>query len=421
MKYDLIIIGAGASGLAAAYKAADSMQKLNILVLEKEAIAGRKLSAAGNGKCNLTNQAFSASCYHSEDTDLMNEWVTFHSYEEIPSFFNELGIMLYQNNGYYYPVSNQGKQVTNLLFKKCKNLGVTFSFETRVIKVEDGHSKQNSLYKVEAIKDNEKVVFETRYLLLALGGKAAPKLGGSNDGYSIAEQLKLKKKTVYPVLSPIHVEDKALSVTKGVRIDAVVTLKGKDDFLVKESGQVQFNEKSLSGIVIMNLSSFLNGWKDKDYGECLYLDVLPNIDWNSLKEFMEKQKKRFPEESVRMLLSGMFPEPFVRYILKRVRLEESLQLKDLTEKGINRLTSNLKKLGFTPVYQEDFDKAQAAGGGIALHEVDIQTFECKRFKNLYITGELLDVDGKCGGYNITFAMLSGIEAASNIVRKCQND
>lgn len=421
MRYDFVIIGAGSAGLAAAYKVAGKTQKLNILVLEKEAMAGRKLSAAGNGKCNLTNHHFNASCYHSEDTDLMNEWIGIHSYEEIPSFFDELGIMLYENNGYYYPVSNQGKQVTNLLYEKSKSLGVNFSFETRVTKVEYLNTGNDRIYKIEAIKNNETLVFETRYLMLALGGKASPKLGGSTDGYLFADMLKLKKKPIYPVLSPLYVEDKALSVAKGVRINAVVTLKGDNDITIKEAGQVQFNENSLSGIVIMNLSSYFNVWKKQNCGECLHLDVLPNIDWNSLKEFLEKQKKQFPKETVRMLLNGILPDNFVRYILKRVRLEEDLILKDLTGKGINRLTSMLKKLTFTPVYQEDFDKAQATGGGIALSEVNIKTFECKRIKNLYIVGELLDVYGKCGGYNITFAMLSGIAAASDIVRKCQND
>lgn len=417
MKYDLIIIGAGASGLAAAYKAASETQKLNILVLEKETTIGRKLSAAGNGKCNLTNRFFDVSCYHSGDMEQVAEWVNMHSYEEIPSFFYGLGIMSYENNGYYYPVSNQGKQVTNLLFEKSKALGVTFSLETKVMKVE---SMKNG-YHLEALKNNKTVDFETQYLLFAVGGKAAPKLGGTADGYLFADMLKLKKNPVYPVLSPLYVEDKALAIAKGVRLDAVVTLKGNDDIVLKEAGQVQFNEKSLSGIVIMNLSSYFNAWNKQDMEECLYLDVLPHIAWNSLKEFIEKQKQQFPNETVRMLLNGILPDSFVRYILKRVRLEEELILKDLTEKGINRLTSTLKKLTFTPVYQEDYDKAQATGGGIAFNEVDVQTFECKRLTNLYITGELLDVNGKCGGYNITFAILSGIEAALDIVRKSQND
>lgn len=417
MNYDLIIVGGGASGLAAAFKTAKLKKKLHILVIEKEAVLGRKLSAAGNGKCNVTNQEFSASCYHSEDTDLMKEWVAMHSYKEIPSFFDELGIMLYENNGYYYPVSNQGKQVTNLLYEKCRQLGVTFSFGTKVTKVE----VYDYFYKIEAVSVEKTAVFNAKYVIMATGGKASPKLGGSSDGYIFGKQLNLAQRAVYPVLSPIYVNDTFVSIAKGVRIDAVVTLKVSDNLILKEAGQVQFNEKSLSGIVIMNCSSFFYAWKKDNLQDSLCLDVLPNIDWNSLKDYIILQKTKFPEETVDIMLNGMLNTNFIKYILKRIRLDKDVILKDLTEKQINRITSSLKKLTFTPIQKEDYDKAQATGGGVALSEVDIQTFECKKYKNLYITGELLDVNGKCGGYNITFAMLSGIAAALDIVRKNQND
>lgn len=421
MIYDIIIIGAGASGLAAAYKAASFGKKLNILVLEKEAVPGRKLSAAGNGKCNLTNMDFQASCYHSETVSFAEEWTRLHSYEEMLSFFDELGIMLYQNNGYYYPVSNQGKQVTGLLYEKSLALGVTFYLQTRVTNLEFCLSEKNPYYKVDAVKENEKLSFKARHLILAAGGMAAPKLGGCRDGYALGNHLNLKQKPVYPVLSPIYVEDSLLSLAKGVRLDAMVTLRGKGDFVIKEAGQVQINEDSLSGIVIMNLSCYLNTWKKEECTDCLSIDVLPGIDWNSLKDFILSQKERFPDETIRTLLRGMLPDNFIKYILKRIRLDETICLKDLTEKQLNRLTSALKKLTFTPLYHEDFNKAQATGGGILLSEVDTKSFECKNYKKLYITGEVLDVNGKCGGYNISFAMLSGIEAASDIVRKCQND
>lgn len=421
MIYDIIIIGAGASGLAAAYKAIRAENKLNILVLEKEAVPGRKLSAAGNGKCNLTNMNFDVSCYHSEATAFIEEWTNLHSYTEILSFFDELGIMLYQNNGYYYPVSNQGKQITSLLYEKSIALGVTFFLQTKVTNLEPCLSEKNPCYKVDAVKENEKLSFKTRHLILATGGMAAPKLGGCMDGYQFGKMLKLKQKSIYPVLSPIYIEDSALALAKGVRLDAMVTLRGRDNFVIKEAGQIQFNENSLSGIVIMNLSCYLNAWKKEDKTDCMSIDVLPGMDWNSLKDFILSQKTRFPNETLRMLLRGMLPDNFTKYILKRIRLDETICLKDITEKQLNRLTSSLKKLSFTPLYHEDFNKAQATGGGILLSEVDTKSFECKNYKKLYITGELLDVNGKCGGYNITFAMLSGIAAALDIVRKNQND
>lgn len=418
MKYDIIIVGAGASGLAAAYQAAVLRPQLNILVLEKESFPGRKLSAAGNGKCNLTNMEFHPDCYHSQNRTFIKEWVLEHSYEEIPAFFNTLGVLLYQKNGYYYPVSNQGKQVTSLLYEKSRILGVDYAFHTRVTGIQPVLTGQQPFYQINAVSKNQaQVSFQTSHLILAAGGAAAPKLGGCRDGYALAEKLKLKCNPVYPVLSPVYVDDALLSLTKGVRLDGTVTLNRKDGTTIKESGQIQFNEKSLSGIVIMNLSCYLNTLSDEERKGYLHIDVIPEVSWNGLKEFILSQIQVFPDEPMELMLNGILPNPFVRYIIKRLKFNENLKLRDVTEKQINRLTSALKKLEFTPVFKEDFDKAQVTGGGVALEEIEKDSFSCKKYKNLYITGELLDVNGKCGGYNLTFAILSGIQAVEDIISR----
>ena len=418
MKFDMIIAGAGASGLAAAYQAAVLQPKLNILVLEKEKVPGRKLSAAGNGKCNLTNMEFTSDCYHSGNRKVMEQWVLEHSYEEILVFLESLGLLLYQKNGYYYPVSNQGKQVTRLLYEKSRKAGVQYNFGTRVTEVEPRQGKSGMYYEVTGIGGNgSKVTFHARYVILALGGAAAPKLGGSGSGYALIKKLDLKYNPIYPALSPIYIEDPLLSMAKGVRLDATVTLYDGGRILAKENGQIQFNERNLSGIVMMNLSCYLNP-PDKQASEaCLHIDALPGFSWNHLKDFMLCQKQNFPEESVECMLGGILPDPFVKYISKRLHLEQGLMLCNMTEKQIDRLVSSLKKIKFTPVFQEDYEKAQVTGGGTALEEISFDSFSCKKYENLYITGELLDIYGKCGGYNLTFAILSGIQAVKDIYSK----
>lgn len=418
MKFDIIIAGAGASGLAAAYQAAVLQPQLNILVLEKEKVPGRKLSAAGNGKCNLTNMDFTQECYHSGNHMFMKQWVLEHSYEEIPDFFESLGVLLYQKNGYYYPVSNQGKQVTRLLYEKSRRAGVQYSFGTRVTGVEPRHGKRGMYYEVMGNQENgSTVTYHAHYVILALGGASAPKLGGSSSGYALIKKLNLKCNPIYPALSPIYVEDSLLSMTKGVRLDGTVTLYDGKCVLAKETGQIQFNEKSLSGIVMMNLSCYLNAPDKQAEEACLHIDTLPGFSWNRLKDFVVCQKQDFPEESVEFMLDGILPNPFVRYISRRLKLDKELILRNMTEKQIDRLVSSLKKLKFTPVFKEDYEKAQVTGGGIALEEVSCDSFSCKRYENLYITGELLDVYGKCGGYNLTFAILSGIQAVKDIYSK----
>ena len=413
--FDVIIVGAGAAGLTAAYRLAGRFTQLNILVIEKEGIPGRKLSAAGNGKCNLTNAYFKTDCYDSKEDTFIKDWIAENSYEDVVSFFEKNGILLYQNKGYYYPISNQGKQVTNLLYQRSTVRGVKYVFNQKVTALHRMHSNNKSFYKIDVTDENQKSTsFEAKYLILATGGAASPKLGGCKDGYALASMLKLKQNPIYPVLSPVYVADSFLHFAKGVRLDATVTLRGKKDFCLKESGQVQINENSLSGIVMMNLSTHINKWRQEELNECLNIDVLPEITWNELKEVFIQQKKRNPEESLAMMLSGILPNAFGSYLINKLRFDKKISMGDLTEKRMNRLTSSIKKLVFTPTGFPDYDKAQATGGGVSTQEVNVHTFESIRYKHLYITGELLDINGKCGGYNLTFAILSGITAADHI-------
>lgn len=418
MKFDIIIIGAGAAGLVSAYRAITGNPQLNILVLEKESVPGRKINASGNGKCNLTNADFRIDCYHSDSEGFVKDWYERHDYEEIVTFFEEIGILLYEKGGYYYPVSNQAKHVSSLLYEKSKMLGVDYRFNTKVTSINPTKEKADYNYEVIAFtEDKKQLSLEATYVLIATGGYASAKLGGCKDGYKLARNIGLSCNTIYPVLSPIYVEDKHLSMAKGVRLDAAVTLRMRDGAVYKESGQIQFNDNNLSGIVMMNMSCYYNKCRGNEDGSVLHIDVLPQYTWDELKAFFVSQKNTFPKETVDSLLKGILPGAFISYLAKRLGLERDMLLEKITDKQINRITSALKKLEYTPAYVDDFDKAQVTGGGICTDEISVDTFESKKYKNLYVAGEVLDVNGKCGGYNLTFAMLSGIQAVEDMIRK----
>lgn len=420
MIYDLIIVGAGAAGLTAAYKAILANRQLNILVLEKEKLPGRKLSAAGNGKCNVTNAYYDDTCYRTNNKECLKGFLYENAYQEILDFFAELGIVLYQNNGYYYPVSNQAKQVTNMLFQKSKETGVTYHFEERVTDINYTQKNGQDLYEISTKGSLEHTKYLAKFLLLATGGAANMKLGGCKDGYLLADQLHLKQRERFPVLSPIYVKDDNLKIAKGIRLDATVTLKKESDIILKENGQVQFNENSLSGIVIMNLSGTLNEWKEQIPKDCLYLDVVPTLSWEELKDFISANKIGFEHQTILDLLNGILCAKFNEYLLKRLHIDKACLAGSLTDKQINKLVSNLKKLTYTPVFMYDYEKAQATGGGVLLTELKDNSFECKNCDNVFVVGEVLDVQGKCGGYNITFAMRSALSATKEIIKRLED-
>ena len=410
MKYDIIIVGAGAAGLCAAYVASHSNINLRIAVLERQSVCGRKLSASGNGKGNLTNADFQSEYYHSFKQSDIEQWVLQHSYKEIVSFFEQIGIPLYGKNGYYYPMSNQAKQVTGLLVDKCRKNGVSFILNTEVTDVDRKRNRDNCY----VITDAEGNTYEGRSVILSTGGAAAPKLGGNRSGYQLVQKLKYSVSPIHSVLRPIYVEDPLLKLAKGVRLDGEVTLQGAEGVIAREAGQIQWNADNLSGIVMMNLSCYLPYQTQETE---LHIDLLPDYSWNALRAYLKQQCDRNPEQTIQTLLLGIFPSAMAQYLLRRVRVEENLTGQEISEKQLNRITSNIKKLSFCPLSREDYEKAQVTSGGVRLSEIDLTTMESRKDTDIYVVGELLDVNGCCGGYNLTFAMLSGMQAANAIIEK----
>lgn len=414
MNYDVVIVGAGASGLTAAYKLSKEAPYLKICVIEKEKIPGRKLKAAGNGKCNITNLNYNVECYHSESFDVFNQWFTTHSFTDVLKLFDELGIAYYEQGGYYYPLSNQGKQVVDVFEKRCKNSGVSFMYETTVCEVNQLHGE----YMIDCCSEKKQETIKCQYLFMATGGFVSPKLGGSESGYHLLKNMDIRLTTILPGLSPIYVSDDISSV-KGIRITGTVTVKNKSGEVARETGQIQFNENNISGIVIMNLSNIYNKWLLTNEAALLYIDLLPDYSWDGLKAFFDYHLANYPEETLLDCLNCILPVAMGKYILNRCKCDGNKMMKAANDKMLNKLTSNIKKMQLNCIYKNSCDKAQVTCGGVALEEIKIDSFETVKYKNLYILGELLDVNGNCGGYNISFAILSAIDAANEMIHKLE--
>lgn len=415
MKYDVVIVGAGASGLVAAYKLSNCKPQLNIALVEKESVPGRKLKASGNGKCNLTNRFFDESCYESNDREFIKSFVSKHDISTIIELFGEMGILLYEQKGYFYPISNQAGQVTGLLTMRCKNNGVHLFTGHQVT---DIHQTKDGMYEIRTqTNESERITFRGTYVIFATGGCAAPQLGGCSSGFNIVKKMGHKCYQQTPALCPIYILDDDLTIAKGVRLDVEASIRNKKGEIKKEAGQVQFNKDNLSGIVIMNLSGSFYKWYKEGLNDSLTLDVLPSMKWDELKLFFENQQSIYENETILSCLLGLFPKPFASYLLIKCKINENTGMQSMREKDINKLTSSIKKLVLKGIYKEDFDKSQVTDGGVFLSEINPDTYESIQYHNFFMTGELLDIYGKCGGYNLSFAIFSALDAVDCILQR----
>lgn len=350
--YDICIIGGGASGLAAA---ASLSSRFHTVLLEKNKILGRKIMATGGGRCNITNTA----CSHC---DLTLE------------FFKSLGMELYHDaEGRYYPYSNQARDVVRVLEDAVRKNGINVLLNRSVSDIRHGSKG----FRVTA----GKTTFAADKVILACGGKAAPAFGTTGDGYGLARSLGHETTTIYPILTGIECGN--MQDLKGIRARGTVRLFRENRFLAEETGEIQFTEDGISGICVMNLTMHIKTEKGEPMRQALQkyhleLDLAPD----------------FQQEELRRRTSSF---GILCYPLAQKVSPEMIKHWVLPVTGV-----------------KGWKNAQCTAGGIRLEEVDLKTMESRAAPGLYLTGELLDLQGKCGGFNLQNAWETGIRAAEHI-------
>lgn len=390
----IVIIGSGASGIVSAiFSKKDDNE---VIVLEKNNDSLKKLLITGNGKCNYFNDDFSINNYSSNNIDMLKKIITNDNKNKVLNFIDSIGIKSRVKNGYYYPASNQAFSIHNALIKESNILGVILknNYEVKSIKKID-----NIFIINDEIKCNK--------LVISTGSMAYPKTGSTGDGYRFAEYFNIKVNSVYPALVALKSDNKLLKELDGVRVECKVT-NSKNN--VSEMGELQFTKEALSGICIYNLSIDNNI-------DNIVVNLLNSFNINSIDEFlreMDKQNRLVKNRTITELLEGYLNYKIVNAVLKYSKIDYSKNYNVLTKREKEILGNNLVNLNFKIIDRKDYNSSQVCGGGISLEEININTFESKKVKDLYFTGELLDVCGKCGGYNLGFAFLSGMIVGENI-------
>lgn len=399
--YDLIIVGAGASGLTAALEA--SKGGLSVLVIEKNPKAGRKLLATGNGRCNLSNHSISFQNYNLASYSHINLLLNKFQTKECIDFFNSLGVLTTKNeSGKIFPLSLHAKSIAWALYHNCLKEGASFLFDSKVISLK----KDSNIFLVST-KDKQ---FKTKNLLIATGGAASPKLGGSELGLEFAKNFGHKIEKIYPSLVQLKSSDKTLKLSSGVKLEAVVTLMIDKKRVRSVQDDLLFRKDGLSGLSILALSKEANFALEQNLTVVVSLDLLPTLSKEALlKHFKSNFNIKIPLD---IFLSTILNPNLIPAILSRFKLQKN-DLKN--DKKIREFIHFLKNWEVKIDGNYGFESAEVMAGGVSLEEIDEKTYESKIVKNLYFSGEVLNVDGDCGGYNLHFAWGSGIIASKAIL------
>lgn len=398
----VIVVGGGASGMMAAIYAAK--QKNQVVLLEKNKGLGKKLLLTGNGKCNYWNQDQSFSHYHSSDLTQIPDIMNGDNQNEIMSFFESLGILPKIKNGYYYPMSNQASSIQTALIKELRLSGVQLELETEVISVQ-----KNKKFIVKTNQGD----YEADCVIIATGSLAAPKTGSDGKGYQIATNFGHSVIKPLPALTGIIGNQNYYKEWNGVRSDVLLSLYVDGKMIHEENGEIQLTNYGISGICVFQISGQvarnLNDHKKQKIEICF----LPFLKEKFLP-WMEKRNQMVHNRTISELLDGILNYKIVNLLLKLSGINREMKWNQLTEIQKKQLEQNIMRFLFVPVATNSYDQAQTCTGGIPLREIHLNTMESLKQQGLYFTGEVLDVNGDCGGYNLGFAWITGMIAGKMV-------
>ncbi len=396
MSKKIAIIGAGATGLALASILDKSFE---ITLYERNERVGKKLLATGNGRCNLANTDLSPMHFSSTDEDKIADILNDFSFDSIKSFFEELGLLVrFEEDGRVYPLSNQASAVLDILRLGAKRNGAVICTDFLADKI----TKTRKGFEIISW-DNKKVYADV--LVLATGGMASPKTGSDGMGYSFAKSLGHSVILPTPALVPLKSDTSFTLPLKGIRAKAKVTLNGK----FSESGEIQFTDYGLSGIASMQLSRHLTG-KDS-----ICIDFAEDYSEEYILSLLNKAKEKNPP--LAELFTGILNRRIGEELIKRtLKLGIGTPSAKISQSDVEALAKAVKAFPLPVTGTLSWDNAQITKGGVPLSEIDAKTMESNIVKKLYLAGELLDCDGECGGYNLSWAWICA-KRAGNAINK----
>ncbi|MBQ1234109.1 MAG: aminoacetone oxidase family FAD-binding enzyme [Oscillospiraceae bacterium] len=398
----IIVLGGGAGGMLAAIKAAED-KNVRVTLLEQMDRVGKKVLATGNGRCNLSNANIDSNCYFSENTKLADQLVGICKEIDVVGAFNKMGLLCEEKEmGRIYPKCAQASMVLDILLAQLERSKIEVKCGVSVCDIQK--AKQGFV-----LRDKQGEKYTCDKLIVACGGKASANLGSDGSCYPILKKLGHSLTTLYPCLVPLKSDEKALRALKGIRAVCGVNLYANGKFVAKEVGEVQFADYGLSGIPLMQLSCYCKNKEDM----FVSIDLFEETDEGALAAMLFERRSRFYSESSDTLLLGTVNKRLAAASVGHILKSLPKRIGDISDAQIISLAHGLKNWKVTVSGPLPYNRAQVTGGGIPLGEIDLYTMESRVCSGLYLCGEVLDMVGLCGGYNLHFAFATGILAGKN--------
>ncbi len=405
----VLILGGGASGMAAAIAAAG--RGARVTLLERQARLGRKLLATGNGRCNLSNLHAAPEYYHGAEPEFCRSALARFPVSDTLDWFRGLGLLtVSEPSGRVYPFSDQANSVLDVLRFALGRLGVELVTGCEVTKI---WKKRDGFLLKTTLGD-----FSGDILIAAAGGAAGGRLGGTKAGYALLEGLGHHRTALFPALVQLLVDGGATRALKGVRAQAAVEVLRGRKVLAKSAGEVQFTETGVSGPAVFEISRAAS---TEGPGALLRLDLAPGTDAGTIRALLRARRDTLPNLNADELLTGMLHNRLGRVLVKNARIAASTPLFELDGKALDRAVETVKGWTLVCAGTQGFDSAQITAGGLDTREFSPETMESRLCPSLYACGELLDIDGDCGGFNLQWAWSSGRLAGEESVKCCASE
>lgn len=405
MKTEIAVIGGGASGLMAAITAKKSGKE--VVILERKDRILKKVLITGNGRCNITNVNANISNYFGKNIFSVENILNRFTPQDTMDFFNELGIVCNEENrGKVYPLSGQASSVVDALRFEAEKLGIKIETEFYVRKIEkDG-------FKFRIYSEDRKKI-EAGRVIIAAGGQSYPELGSNGSGFELAKELGHSVTKLSPSIVQLKTEKNQVKGLQGIKTDVAVTAYGDNKKICTYDGELLFTDYGISGNVVFNISFVMPLYKNVEFE----IDFMEKFDYNELYEMLKERKRILSHLTMENYFNGMINKKLGQFLSKVSGIEKlSKPVKDLNDSDIRKLCTVLKKYRVKILETTGFKNAQVTAGGVSLDEVNIETLESKIVKGLYFSGEVLDVYGECGGFNLQWAWASGHIAGENAAK-----